>query len=199
MQLMIELWDEKNQTVGIINIRVSTNLWPERKILLYIRTMRFTGLIFYLGLAALTACNTAGNSFTDVQKATVRDSVKNMMEKVSKDVTHDGPIAWMNYFDSNPDFYMASGGKLVFPNYDTANNFVRNVLIKVIPKIELHWNDIHVYPISVDYADISAGFHEMQTSFDGKLTPDDGYFTALAHHTNQGWRLQNLHWSIAGK
>jgi hypothetical protein len=120
-----------------------------------------------------------------------------MAESIEKNVSQQGPVAWLRYFENTPDFFMASGGQLVFPNIDTATNFINTILIKSISKIELHWSNIRIDPLTPDLAGISAAFHEDITDAAGKKTPQDGYFTAIVHHTTQGWKLRNAHWSLA--
>lgn len=91
---------------------------------------------------------------------------------------------------------MASEGQLVFPNNDSAKNFIKNTLVKSISKIELHWNNIRVDPLTTRLAGIAANFHEDITDYEGKKITEDGYFTGIAHQTPQGWQLRNAHWSV---
>ena len=66
----------------------------------------------------------------------------------------------------------------------------------MISKIQLSWKNIRVDSLAEDLASLSANFHEDITDNTGKKIPEDGYFTAVAQHTIQGWRLCNAHWSI---
>jgi hypothetical protein len=141
------------------------------------------------------SCNNNTAALSPKQSADVQDSVRLMAESIAKNVSHDGPVAWLRYFENTPGFIMASDGQLAFPNIDSAKNFINNVLVKSIFKIELRWSDIRIDPITTDLASISAVFHEDITDAAGKTIPQDGYFTGIAHQTAQGWKLHNAHWS----
>ena len=88
------------------------------------------------------SCNNKPDSISLQQSNEVKDSVQHMIELLANDIAHDGPIAWLNYFENTPDFFMASEGQLVFQNSDSATAFIKNTLVKQIQKIELHWSDI---------------------------------------------------------
>jgi hypothetical protein len=118
-----------------------------------------------------------------------------MVESIAKNISHERPVVWLRYFENAPDFFMASDGQMVFPNNATATNFINDVLIRVIPKIQLYWSNIRIDPFSTNLAGISAVYHEDITDSAGKMTPHDGYFTGIAHQTSQGWKLRNAHWS----
>lgn len=143
----------------------------------------------------ISSCSNNTGAFTSEERSLVQDSVQLMAESIEKNVSQQGPMAWLRYFESAPDFFMASDGRLVFPNIDTATNFINTILIKSISKIELHWSNIRIDPLTAEIASISAAFHEDITDATGKKTPHDGYFTAIAHQTKQGWKLHNAHWS----
>ena len=143
----------------------------------------------------MISCGNHTETYTSNEFGIVRDSVQIMAESIAKDVSREGPAAWIRYFENTPDFFMASEGRLVFPNNDSATNFIRNTLVKSISKIELHWNSIRIDPLSTKLAGISAGFHEDITDNTGKKISEDGYFTGIAEQTSQGWKLRNAHWS----
>ena len=125
----------------------------------------------------------------------VKDSVQQMMSFMAKDVTLKGPIAWLHYFEDTSAFFMASEGELAFPNYDSAQQVINRVLVKSIRKIDLHWSGIRINPLTATSASIAATFHENITDFEGRTSTVDGYFTAIANQTLQGWKLLNAHWS----
>jgi hypothetical protein len=147
----------------------------------------------------LLACNSRSSSSDARQISTVRGSVGMMMESITVSVSQQGPVAWLHYFEDTANFFMASEGRLVFPNNDSARNFINNTLVKTISKIELQWHDIRIEPLTANFTQIAASFHEDITDSTGKKIPEDGYFTALAHHTSSGWKLMNAHWSIIPK
>ena len=119
-----------------------------------------------------------------------------MIELIAKDISHDGPIAWLKYFENTQNFFMASEGQLVFKNSDSATTFIKNILVKQIRKIELHWSDIRVDPMTSKFANIAATWNEDITDFADNKTSQRGYFTAVAEKSLQGWQLRNAHWSV---
>jgi hypothetical protein len=153
--------------------------------------------IILLTLIALTvSCSSNLETFSPQKKKAVEDSVLIMAEKIAKDVSKEGPVAWLRYFENSSDFFMASNGQLVFANYDSAKNIVNNTLVKSIAKIELRWSNIRIDPLTSGLAGMAANFHEDITDANGSKVPADGYFTAIAEQTSRGWKLRNAHWSI---
>ncbi|PWT71245.1 MAG: hypothetical protein C5B59_18565 [Bacteroidetes bacterium] len=118
------------------------------------------------------------------------------MESVSREVTQNGPHTWLQYFENSDDFYMASEGILVFPNYDSAKVFVNNKLVKLIDKIDLRWKNIRVDVIDRNFASVAATYHEDKTNAGGIKDSEDGYFSGLAHWREGKWKLRNAHWSM---
>ncbi len=126
----------------------------------------------------------------------VQDSVRQMADLIARDVSSEGPVAWLKYFENSPDFFMASAGQLVFPSKDSAISYVKNKLVTTIKKIDLRWNNLRIDPLTPRLAGISADFHEDIMGFDDRKMPVDGYFTGIAKQTSEGWQLRNAHWSI---
>jgi hypothetical protein len=50
--------------------------------------------------------------------------------------------------------------------------------------------------LTPDLVSMGGNFHEDLTDSAGKIIQSDGYLTAVAKRTNQGWKFRNLHWSI---
>jgi len=149
-------------------------------------------------LIILSSCQTKVlNSLEDKQAANIKDSVKQMASIIAGDISRDGPKAWLKHFAKSPQFFMASEGKLVFPNNDSAEVFVKN-FAKSVSSIHLNWTGINVDPITINLAVMRAYFHEVITDTSGHQMPAEGYFTGLAEYTPEGWKLRNLHWSLAG-
>jgi len=157
---------------------------------------RFVIYGYFIFLLLTCACNDTRDSFMPGQRTIVADSVQLLFKSIARDISNEGPAAWLRYFEETPGFFMASGGRLVFPNNDTATNFIKNVLAKSIRTIVLQWRNIRIDPISKEFAGIGAFFHEDITDATGKKIPVDGYFTGIAHQTPKGWILRNAHWSI---
>jgi len=143
----------------------------------------------------ISSCNNNSKTLSPKDLSLVQDSVQLMTESIAKNISHEGPVGWLRYFENSPGFFMASDGQLVFPNIDTAKNFINNILIKAMPEIQLRWSNIRIDPLAINLASISAVYHEDISDSTGKMTPHDGYFTAIAHQTAQGWKLLNAHWS----
>ncbi len=138
------------------------------------------------------------NSLTEKQAISVQDSVRVMAAAIERDVTRDGPKAWLRYFARSPQFFMASEGKLVFPNNDSAAAFVQ-VFAALVRSIQLKWSGLDIDPLSPDLAVMRASFHEIITDTSGHQMPQEGYFTAVVEHNSIGWQLRNLHWSLVGR
>ncbi|HXB45029.1 MAG TPA: hypothetical protein VNV85_13265 [Puia sp.] len=155
-----------------------------------------TKKIFFILFTVLAfSCSTNTESLTSDEFSRVQDSVRMMLTSVSQNVSQNGPVAWLGYFENEPSFYMASQGELVFPNHDSAKVFIDSVLVKIMPKIKLQWSNISIDPISPNWADARAYYHEEIRDPSGKTNPENGYFTALVHRRKEGWKLRNAHWS----
>jgi hypothetical protein len=127
-----------------------------------------------LVLAAVTAAGCAPRDaapdLTPAHAAAIEDSVRTFAQAVAPDVSREGPIAWRRHFAESPAFFMASEGRLAFPNSETATRVIHD-LARVIPHIELRWGDgLRVDPLA----------------------------PGLAEHRTGPWRLRNAHWSVAG-
>jgi hypothetical protein len=162
---------------------------------IFLTKVNFTTIIFLLS-CILISCNNNKEPLTAKEFIVVQDSVRRMTELIARDVSREGPVAWLRYFENSSGFFMASEGQLVFPNNDSATSFIRNKLVKSINKINLRWNNLRIDPLTPKLAGISAAFHEEITGFDGRKKPEDGYFTGIAQQTRKGWQLRNAHWSL---
>lgn len=162
-----------------------------RTALTLIKLFTLTGLIFLI-----VSCNNCTDSLTSAQSSVIKDSVKQMVETIAKSISHEGPLAWLRYFENSPDFFMASDGQLVFPDNNAATNFLKNIYAKGVSRIELRWKNIRIDPLTSKIAGVAAFFHEEITDTAGKMSPSDGYFTGIVERTTQGWQLRNAHWSI---
>ncbi len=147
-------------------------------------------------MGTMSACNNANQTVVAGQQAKVKAGVQQLADSIAADITRDGPIAWLKYFEDSPEFFMASDGQLVFADHQTADKFITGTLIKNISKINLNWNSMRIDALSPEFAQIASGFHEDLTDSKGKITSFDGYFTAIAQQTPKGWMLRNAHWSI---
>ena len=156
-----------------------------------IKSFGLVGLILLI-----SSCHNNTDSLTTAQRSIVMDSVQLMVDSIAKAISHDGPIAWLRYFENSSDFYMASEGQLAFTNNDSLADFLKNTYTKSVTKIELSWNHVSIDPFTSKLAGVAAIFHEDITDTGGGKIPSDGFFTGIAHQTSQGWQFQNAHWSI---
>jgi len=161
-----------------------------------ITSVRTTLFILISCLLYISSCQNDEDSLTQIQYSIVKNNVTKMVGSIAKNISDKGPIGWLFYFENTPEFFMASEGQLKFPNRDSAANFINNNLVHNISKIELHWSNIRIDPLTIKIASIGATFHEDIINVDGKNIQVDGYFTGIAHQTSQGWKLQNAHWSM---
>jgi hypothetical protein len=116
---------------------------------------------------------------------------------VEEGVTKRGPVAWRDYFEEIPTFFMVVDGKVAFAGPDEATRGIEQVA-KDISRIELQWGVVGVDVVSPRLAMVRAPYHEVQVWADGHQVTEDGYFTGLAERgTDGGWRFRNAHWSSA--
>lgn len=66
--------------------------------------MRYT----FLFIIFCIACRTNNTPLFAAGIHFVKDSVGAMTDQISKDLFIRGPVAWLDYFEDSPDFYMAS-------------------------------------------------------------------------------------------
>lgn len=126
----------------------------------------------------------------------IADSVRAFADSIALGVTARGPAAWRDYFSDGPEFFMASEGRLVFPNSDVAERAIQE-LVGQISSIELSWGDsLRVDPLAPGLAVIAAPYHEVRVDPAGDGVMEDGYFTGVAEHGPTGWRLRDAHWSV---
>ena len=159
------------------------------------QVFKYCALLFFV-VSVLVACKRNHAKLSKEQSALVKDSVSRMAANIAADISKNGPRAWLNYFEDNPDFFMANEGQLVFKDYQSAKTFILNTLVKNIPIIKLRWDNIRIDPLTPRLASIGADFHEDQVTNGGKNISYDGYFTGIAHYDGHRWKLRNVHWSI---
>ena len=152
--------------------------------------------IFLLPGLLLSCSSQKASSLSTNEAIAVKDSVQLLANNTAKDISTKGPIAWLSYFEDSPDFFMASDGVIAFRDYHSGEVFIKDTLIKQIPRINLKWANIRIDPLTPQLATLAADFHEDLTITGDKMVPVEGYFTATAHQTSKGWKYLNVHWSI---
>ena len=133
---------------------------------------------------------------TAERAALVDRSVRAFAQTVAHDVTQEGPAAWRRHFADIPEFFMASEGRLVFPNSASATAGIQN-LPRSIKQIDLRWgDDLRVDPLTPDLAAVAMSYHEVQISPEGHRVEENGFFTGIAEQRDGRWQFRNAHWSV---
>ena len=128
--------------------------------------------------------------------AALADSVRAFMGAVAREVTRDGPAAWRRQFADDAAFFMAAEGRLVFPSAEAASRGI-DELARSITHIELRWGErVQVDPLRPGLAAVAAPYTEVRVDTAGRRVDESGFFTGLAEHRTEGWRLRNAHWSV---
>jgi hypothetical protein len=124
------------------------------------------------------------------------DSVRAFSLAIATDITREGPGAWEGHFARSPAFFMAAEGRVVFPTRAAATHGIEEIK-RVIRHIELRWEDsVRVDPLAPGLAVLAAPYYEVRVDTAGKRVEETGYFTGLAEHGVDGWRLRDAHWSV---
>ncbi len=137
-------------------------------------------------------------SLTSERATEVERDVRAYTGDVARDVTHDGPAAWRKHFADSPEFFMASEGRLVFPNSAAATAGIQQ-FAGTINHMELEWgHDLRVDPLTPELAVVAAPWHEIRIDKAGNRVDESGYFTAIAEYKDGRWQFRDAHWSVAG-
>lgn len=136
-------------------------------------------------------------ALTGARKAAVEKEVRQFAASVARDVTQQGPPAWEKYLADSPAFFLASEGKLQFPNRRAATQGIRE-FANAIQHIELTWgDDLRVDALTPEFAMVASSWHEVWSDKEGHQTTESGFFTGLAERHNGQWQFRNAHWSVA--
>jgi hypothetical protein len=134
---------------------------------------------------------------TTARASAVESDVRAYANVVAQGVTQEGPTAWRKYFADSPSFFMASGGRLVFPDSASATKGIQD-FARTIKHMELQWGeDMRVDPLTPELAVMAAPWHEIRVDTAGNRVDEGGYFTAVAEYRNGHWQFRNAHWSVA--
>jgi hypothetical protein len=144
--------------------------------------------------AAGLACGGPPRDLDPAHADALRDSVRQFAVAIARDLAEDGPAAWLRHFERSPAFFMASDGRVVFPDNAAAGATVAD-LAQQFAAIDLEWVDPRVEPLAPGLAVIASSYRETITDTAGATAAFDGFVTAVARHTDAGWRIRNLHWS----
>jgi hypothetical protein len=156
--------------------------------------MRIRYCLVPLVMLLASGCN---SPFSSSRAAAVEKDVRVFAGAVARDVTHDGPAAWNQYFADTPAFFMAVNGQLVFPDHASAAAAMPAVARR-FKQIALTWgNDLRVDALSPTLAILGASYHETRVSDTGERTDENGFFTGTAESREGRWQFRNVHWSVA--
>jgi hypothetical protein len=153
---------------------------------------------FAIGLTAFSACSDHSRIpvLSVKQSVVVTNGVRAFAADVADGVTKRGPLAWLDYFEDSPAFFMAIDGRLAFPDGVAAARGVKELPGK-IARIELHWQDpIRVDPLTPTLAMVATGWNETTVDPAGHKVEQGGYFTGLVELGPTGWKFRDVHWSV---
>ena len=126
---------------------LSTLIWPSTLLLAAFGSA---------GWFARTAGSARLQSLAPASAAALGESARTFMHTVAHDVTQEGPLAWLKFFNTGPEFFMAVNGQLAFPNPAAAKEGTQN-FARTINRIELTWgDDLRVDPLTAELAIVAA-------------------------------------------
>src|SRR5271165_6866986 len=113
-------------------------------------TIRRRALLAICGLLLLAACqNVPPGATSDA------DAVRAMAASIERDIGQRGPLTWLDYFDDNPGFFMASDGELQFADIASARRFMTD-FAKGVARLDLKWGAIRVENVAPGAATMAA-------------------------------------------
>jgi hypothetical protein len=149
----------------------------------------------WAGYSARTAGSAELQSLTSASAAAIDESARTFMHTVAHDVTQEGPLAWLKFFNTGPEFFMAVNGQLAFPNAAAAKEGTQN-FARTINRIDLTWgDDLRVLaPRRCDDREFSSE-RIIQVDKAGHRIEEAGYFAGVAEYRDGRWRFRDAHWS----
>jgi len=75
------------------------------------------------GCSARTAGSAELQSLTPASAAAIDESARTFMHTVAHDVSQEEPLAWLKFFNTGPEFFVAVNGQLAFPNAAAAKGW----------------------------------------------------------------------------
>jgi hypothetical protein len=147
------------------------------------------------GCYVRAAGSAESQSLPPARAAAIGESARSFMRTVAHDVTQEGPLAWLKFFDNGPGFFMVVNGQLAFPNAAAAKEGTQN-FAHTINRLDLTWgDDLRVDPLTAELAVVAASWREIQVDKAGHRIEETGYFTGLAEYRDGRWRFRDAHWS----
>lgn len=149
----------------------------------------FLGIVISAGSQARSS-----QSSTPARAAVIEQEVRQLMQSVARDVTQQGPLAWLKYLEAGPSFFMAVNGQMAFPDGAAAREGTQN-FSHTIQHIELQWGDLRIDPLMSQFAVVGAPWREIRVDNAGRRIEETGFFTALVEFRDGRWQFRNAHWS----
>ncbi len=148
-----------------------------------------------LGIVIFTGSHArSSQSVTPARATTVEHEVRQLMQSVARDVTQQGPLAWLKYLETGPSFFMAVNGQMAFADGTAAREGTQS-FSRTIQHIELQWGELRVDPLTSEFAAVGTPWRETQVDNAGRRIEDAGFFTALVEFRDGRWQFRNAHWS----
>jgi len=145
--------------------------------------------------ASLAACAAPAPAGLDPARAqAIEAGVRSLTDAIARDLSQEGPDAWLRHFVDDGTFFMANDGQLAFPDLAAATSAV-NAFDPTITRMGIAWEDLRIVPLSDSVAAVATPYSEVLIDTAGEEVRLGGYVTMLAVETAEGWRLQHLHWS----
>jgi hypothetical protein len=149
----------------------------------------------FLGIVTLTGAQPwPSEPITPARAVVVEQDMRALMQSVARDVTEQGPLAWLKYFEARPSFFMAVNGQMAFANGSAAKDGTQS-FARTIQHMELRWEDLRVDPLTSEFAMVAAPWREIRVDQAGHRIEDTGFFTALAEFRDGRWQVRDAHWS----
>jgi hypothetical protein len=146
------------------------------------------------GCSARTAGSAQLQSLIPASAAAIDESARTFMHTVAHDVSQEGPLAWLRFFNTGPEFFVAVNGQLAFANAAAKEGTEK--FARTINRIDLTWgDDLRVDPLTAELAVVAASWREIQADKAGHRIEETGYFTGLAEYRGGRWRFRDAHWS----
>jgi hypothetical protein len=176
-------------------------MWSSTRVLSVLLPSLQLRIRFLLVAITFAACVPFGvgasqsHSVNPDEAVAIDRAVRAFMQTVSHSVTHDGPVAWIKYFDASPVFFMAVNGQMAFPNAAVAQDGTRK-FAQTIRQIELKWgDDLRVDPLTNEFAIVAVSWREILIDTAGHSITETGFFTGLVEYREGHWQFRNAHWS----
>src|ERR1700744_3004480 len=94
----------------------------------------------------VSSCKNNEHQPSSIEDSEVAKGVSKMADNIARDISTKGPIAWLDYFEDNPGFFMASNGALAFKDYASGRTFIRETLVPNFKSINLKWTNYKIAP-----------------------------------------------------